>query len=366
MGNALSFDQAAAQVLADLAGPDATLRAEQLEAIRELAIHHRRVLLVQATGWGKSAVYWIATQLLRKEGSGPTLVVSPLLALMRNQVAAAERAGIRAVTINSSNSEDWQSIEELLRGDQVDVLLISPERLNNPRFRLDVLPSLAASVGLLVIDEAHCISDWGHDFRPDYRRIADVLSGLAPDVPVLAATATANKRVETDVAAQIGTNTLTLRGSLDRPTLHLSLVQIPTAAERLAWISSWVQTHDGPGFVYCQKQNERPHFWQGRACQRRPIREVLPQQNVSRSKHRSMTEHSHAWLQPRHLAWATTTPDWPTSFTLDHHPRPLRITNKSAEPVAGSLMPKLCCCLPQPRAKSGHTLIPRQCLHRRQ
>ncbi|MSV85260.1 MAG: DEAD/DEAH box helicase, partial [Actinobacteria bacterium] len=177
MGNALSFDQAAAQVLAELAGPDATLRAEQLEAIRELAIHHRRVLLVQATGWGKSAVYWIATQLLRKEGSGPTLVVSPLLALMRNQVAAAERAGIRAVTINSSNSDDWQSIEELLRGDQVDVLLISPERLNNPRFRSDVLPSLAASVGLLVIDEAHCISDWGHDFRPDYRRIADVLSG---------------------------------------------------------------------------------------------------------------------------------------------------------------------------------------------
>ena len=256
MGNALSFDQAAAQVLADLAGPDATLRAEQLEAIRELAIHHRRVLLVQATGWGKSAVYWIATQLLRKEGSGPTLVVSPLLALMRNQVAAAERAGIRAVTINSSNSEDWQSIEELLRGDQVDVLLISPERLNNPRFRSDVLPSLAASVGLLVIDEAHCISDWGHDFRPDYRRIADVLSGLAPDVPVLAATATANKRVENDVAAQIGTNTLTLRGSLDRPTLHLSVLQIPTAAERLAWISSWVQTHDGPGFVYCLTVSE--------------------------------------------------------------------------------------------------------------
>ena len=251
-----AFEVEASRVLRDLAGPEATLRADQLEAIRELAVNHRRVLLVQATGWGKSAVYWIATQLLRKAGAGPTLVVSPLLALMRNQVAAADRAGIRAVTINSSNSEDWQSIEELLRSDQVDVLLISPERLNNPRFRQDVLPALAASIGLLVIDEAHCISDWGHDFRPDYRRIADVLSGLAPDTPVLAATATANQRVEADIAAQIGSTTLTFRGSLDRPTLHLSVVQIATAAERLAWIASWVQRNPGPGFVYCLTVSE--------------------------------------------------------------------------------------------------------------
>ena len=250
------FELAASRVLRDLAGPKATLRADQLAAIRELAVNHRRVLLVQATGWGKSAVYWIATQLLRQSGSGPTLVVSPLLALMRNQVAAAKRAGIRAVTINSSNSEDWQSIEQLIRSDQVDVLLISPERLNNPRFRQDVLPALAASIGLLVIDEAHCISDWGHDFRPDYRRIADVLSGLAPDTPVLAATATANQRVEADVAAQIGSSTLTFRGSLDRPTLHLSVLQIATPAERLAWIVSWVQSHPGPGFVYCLTVSE--------------------------------------------------------------------------------------------------------------
>ena len=266
MGNALSFEaeslgvepfeRAASRLLRDLAGPEATLRADQLEAIVELVQNHRRVLLVQATGWGKSAVYWIATQLLRQAGSGPTLVVSPLLALMRNQVAAAERAGIRAVTINSSNSEDWQSIEQLIRSDQVDVLLISPERLNNPRFRQDVLPSLAARIGLLVIDEAHCISDWGHDFRPDYRRIADVLSGLAPDTPVLAATATANHRVGADVAAQIGSNTLTFRGSLDRPTLHLYVLKIATAAERLAWIASWVQSHSGPGFVYCLTVSE--------------------------------------------------------------------------------------------------------------
>jgi ATP-dependent DNA helicase RecQ len=248
--------QAAARVLTELAGPDAVLRDDQLAAIEALVQDQARVLLVQATGWGKSAVYWIATQLLRSTGAGPTLVVSPLLALMRNQVAAAQKAGIRAATINSANLDDWHSIEASIHADELDVLLISPERLNNPRFRVDVLPSLAATVGLLVVDEAHCISDWGHDFRPDYRRIADVLGGLAPDVPVLAATATANARVEADVAAQIGDQTLTYRGSLDRPTLHLAVVDVPAAADRLAWLSSWVTSTPGPGFVYCLTVSE--------------------------------------------------------------------------------------------------------------
>lgn len=243
-------------VLQDLAGPSAVLREDQLAAIDALVSQHRRVLLVQATGWGKSAVYWIATQLLRREGGGPTLVVSPLLALMRNQVAAADKAGIRAATINSANVDDWREIEARIARDEVDVLLISPERLNNPRFRADVLPSLAAAVGLLVIDEAHCISDWGHDFRPDYRRIADVLAGLGSGVPVLAATATANSRVEADVAAQIGTETVTYRGSLDRPSLHLSVVSLPTSAEQLAWIRSWASDREGPGLVYCLTVSE--------------------------------------------------------------------------------------------------------------
>ena len=241
----------AAEVLTELAGPTAVLRPDQLTAIDALVTRNERVLLVQATGWGKSAVYWIATRLLRREGGGPTLVVSPLLALMRNQVAAAEKAGIRAATINSANIDDWHEIEGRIHANDVDVLLISPERLNNPRFRADVLPALAASVGLLVVDEAHCISDWGHDFRPDYRRIADVLAGLAPNVPVLAATATANERVEADVAGQIGEHTRTFRGSLDRPTLHLNVAQIPTAAEQMAWLHAWTTTHPGPGLVYC-------------------------------------------------------------------------------------------------------------------
>lgn len=250
------FTEAAAGVLHELAGPDAVLRPDQLAAIDALVTHHQRVLLVQATGWGKSAVYWIATRLLRAQGAGPTLVVSPLLALMRNQVAAAERAGIRAATINSANVDDWREIEGRIAADEVDVLLISPERLNNPRFRADVLPSLAASVGLLVVDEAHCISDWGHDFRPDYRRIADVLANLSPDVPVLAATATANARVEADVAGQIGTNTRTFRGSLDRPSLHLSVAVLPTSAEQLAWIGAFTSERGGPGLVYCLTVSE--------------------------------------------------------------------------------------------------------------
>ncbi len=247
---------AASEVLAQLAGPTAQLRPDQVRAIDALVTHQRRVLLVQATGWGKSAVYWIATRLLREQGVGPTLVVSPLLALMRNQVRAASSAGIRAATINSANIDDWHQIEAAIEADEVDVLLISPERLNNPRFRTEVLPSLAASVGLLVIDEAHCISDWGHDFRPDYRRIADVLAGLGDEVPVLAATATANARVEADVAAQIGQDTLTFRGSLDRPSLHLSVAHIASAQDRLAWVAAWAARHGGPGLVYCLTVSE--------------------------------------------------------------------------------------------------------------
>nr|AGC72679.1 ATP-dependent DNA helicase RecQ [uncultured bacterium A1Q1_fos_2286] len=246
----------AGEVLAELTGGSSTLRRDQLVAIDALVTHQRRVLLVQATGWGKSAVYWIATRLLRESGAGPTLVVSPLLALMRNQVRAASTAGIRAATINSSNIDDWIRIEAEIEADRVDVLLISPERLNNPRFRTEVLPSLARAVGLLVIDEAHCISDWGHDFRPDYRRIADVLDGLDPAVPVLAATATANARVCADLAAQIGDGTLTLRGPLDRPSLHLSVARLGTAPERLAWLAGWATVHQGPGLVYCLTVSE--------------------------------------------------------------------------------------------------------------
>src|SRR5512139_61999 len=194
----------AGRVIAAMAGPDARLREDQATAVAALSEAAARVLVVQATGWGKSAVYWAATAIRRSEGHGPTLVVSPLLSLMRDQVAAAARAGLRAATLNSSNIDDWTAIESALRAGELDVLLVSPERLANPGFGRRVLDGLAGSLGLLVIDEAHAVSDWGHDFRPDYRRVSDVLQRLNPDTPVLATTATANARVTDDVAHQLG------------------------------------------------------------------------------------------------------------------------------------------------------------------
>src|ERR1700733_15062936 len=211
--------RAAAEVhLRALAGEHARLREDQWTAISELVTGRRRVLVVQRTGWGKSAVYFVATALLRARGAGPTVIVSPLLALMRNQVEAAVRAGIHARTINSANLEEWEQVHAEIRDGAADVLLVSPERLNNPAFRDNVLPQLTKTAGLIVIDEAHCISDWGHDFRPDYRRIRTLLAELPPDIPVLATTATANERVTNDVAEQLssgGTPPRTPRGAPD-------------------------------------------------------------------------------------------------------------------------------------------------------
>jgi ATP-dependent DNA helicase RecQ len=237
-------------ILRGLAGPAATLRDDQWTAIDALVAGHRRVLLVQRTGFGKSAVYFVATALLRKAGAGPTVIVSPLLALMRNQVEAAAGAGIRAATINSANVTEWADITKAVGAGDVDVLLVSPERLNNPEFRDEVLPELAAGCGLLVVDEAHCISDWGHDFRPDYRRIRTFLDALPPAVPVLATTATANARVTQDVAEQLGQDALVLRGPLDRESLRLGVVRLPTPGHRLAWLGAHLRDLPGSGIVY--------------------------------------------------------------------------------------------------------------------
>jgi ATP-dependent DNA helicase RecQ len=229
-----------------LAGENARLRDDQWTAIRALVAEKRRALVVQRTGWGKSAVYFVATALLRAAGAGPTVIVSPLLALMRNQVDAAARAGIHARTINSANLDDWQQVYAEVRDGAVDVLLVSPERLNNPGFRDNVLPHLTETAGLIVIDEAHCISDWGHDFRPDYRRIRTLLETLPAGIPVLATTATANARVTTDVAEQLeagvhdsgDSGVLVLRGALDRESLRLAVVNLPAAPMRLAWLAA--------------------------------------------------------------------------------------------------------------------------------
>ncbi|SET87897.1 RecQ family ATP-dependent DNA helicase [Oceanicella actignis] len=227
----------------------AEFREGQWEAIDALVNRRERLLVVQRTGWGKSSVYFIATSILRDSGRGPTLIVSPLIALMRNQIEAAERLGIRAYTINSTNRADWPAIERAVRRNEVDALLVSPERLANDEFVEKVLLPIAERIGLLVVDEAHCISDWGHDFRPDYRRLANILRRMPANVPILGTTATANNRVVEDVRNQLGDIGIQ-RGSLMRSTLALQTVQLPTQAARLAWLAEHIGALPGTGIVY--------------------------------------------------------------------------------------------------------------------
>ena len=243
-------DKALALLRAGTAIPDARFREGQAEAIQHVVEGRGRLLVVQRTGWGKSFVYCIATKLLREAGCGPALLVSPLLSLMRNQIAAAERMGVRAATINSDNTTEWDSAEDQLTHDQADVLLISPERLANEDFRERVLPNIAARLSLLVIDEAHCISDWGHDFRPDYRLIQRIAATLPENVGLLATTATANNRVMHDLGEVLGPNIHVVRGELSRPSLLLQTIRLPSQAERLAWLAEQLVAMPGNGIIY--------------------------------------------------------------------------------------------------------------------
>ena len=228
----------------------AEFRDGQWEAIAAITEHQSRLLVVQRTGWGKSFVYFLATRLLRDKGKGITLLISPLLALMRNQIAAAERIGIRAQTINSSNKEEWEKVENNLMVGKVDILLISPERLANENFRENILIPLAKRIGLFVVDEAHCISDWGHDFRPDYRRIVRILQALPKNIPVLATTATANNRVLRDIKDQLGKNLQIFRGSLTRDSLQLQNIYLPSYPDRLGWLAEHLPNIPGSGIIY--------------------------------------------------------------------------------------------------------------------
>ena len=246
-----STRQQALVVLRNLVGrADADFHDGQFEAIEALVDDGRRALVVQRTGWGKSAVYFVSSLLLRARGAGPTLIVSPLLALMRDQVAAAERAGVRAMAINSANATEWELVSRALAADEVDVLLVSPERLTNPSFRENQLPTLIRRTGLLVIDEAHCISDWGHDFRPDYRRIADLIAQLPAAVPVLATTATANSRVVADIEEQLGAGVFTIRGPLARKSLRLGVLRLADSRDRLGWLLTHLAELPGSGIIY--------------------------------------------------------------------------------------------------------------------
>lgn len=228
----------------------AKFREGQEEAIQHIVNGNGRLLVVQKTGWGKSFVYFIATKLLRESGMGPALLISPLLSLMRNQIAAAVRMGVHAETINSDNQDRWEEVENAMGRNEVDILLISPERLANERFRAQVLARISDRIALLVIDEAHCISDWGHDFRPHYRLIERIIRFLPPNVRLLATTATANDRVIDDLTEVLGPNLKISRGDLNRPSLTLQTIRLPTRAERLAWLAEQVPSLSGHGIIY--------------------------------------------------------------------------------------------------------------------
>jgi ATP-dependent DNA helicase RecQ len=240
----------ALELLRAALGPDACFRDGQLESIVALVDRRAHLLVVQRTGWGKSSVYFLTTRLLRERGAGPTVLVSPLLALMRDQVRAAERLGVRAARIDSSNTDEWDEIVARLSHDEVDLLLVSPERLANAAFIDRVLEPLLDDIGLFVVDEAHCISDWGHDFRPDYRRIRSVLPRLGADASILATTATANDAVVQDVVAQLGGGVEVVRGPLARASLQLQATHLAGEDERMAWLAQHVPSIDGSGIVY--------------------------------------------------------------------------------------------------------------------
>lgn len=250
-----SLRDEARELLRRLTGaPEADFHDGQYEAIHALVTDRARTLVVQRTGWGKSAVYFISSLLLRARGTGPALIISPLLSLMRDQVAAASRAGVRAAMVNSANVTEWDRIREQVEADELDVLLVGPERLNNPAFREQWLPFLTPRLGLLVIDEAHCISDWGHDFRPDYRRIGALISSLPAGVPVLATTATANDRVSRDIAEQLSAAATApvhvIRGPLSRTSLRLGVLALPDESQRLGWLMAHLNELPGSGIIY--------------------------------------------------------------------------------------------------------------------
>lgn len=242
--------------------PEARFRDGQWEAIDAIVNHRRKLIVVQRTGWGKSTVYFLSTRLLRDRGFGVTIIVSPLLALMRNQIDAATRIGIRAETINSTNPDSWPDIRSDLLADHIDAILISPERLSNERFVEEVLTPVADRIGLFVVDEVHCISDWGHDFRPDYQRLLNVLRQMPLNTPVLGTTATANNRVITDVTALLGDIEIQ-RGPLVRDSLYLQTLRIPDQASRLAWLVENIPDLPGTGIVYTLtvRDAEQVAFW---------------------------------------------------------------------------------------------------------
>ncbi len=276
----MTREQALQLLRTSINNPNANFHEDQWEAIDALVNDRKKMLVVERTGWGKSSVYFIATKALRDNGYGTTVIISPLLALMRNQIDSARRLGINAVTVNSTNKDDWQEISKQLLNNNVDALLISPERLANEEFVETVLFPIASKIGLFVVDEAHCISDWGHDFRPDYQRITRILQQMPPNMPVLATTATANDRVIADIETQI-TNIQTIRGTLVRDSLVLQTISLPDQAARLAWILEHINNIEGTGIIYTSTTRDADM-----------LAEWLNINNISSASYHGSVEHS--------------------------------------------------------------------------
>jgi len=271
--------------LQQMLGPAATFREGQWEAINAAINQRKRLLVVQRTGWGKSLVYFLATRLLREQGKGPSLLVSPLLSLMRNQILMAEKIGVRAATINSANASEWQEVEARFLANDVDILMISPERLNNARFLEKVLPAMQHRLSLFVVDEVHCVSDWGHDFRPDYQRIVRIVKLLPKSVPVIGVTATANDRVVQDVVEQLGADLEIVRGSLMREGLRLRNIVLSDQAERLAWLAENLPRLPGSGIIYCltvADSNRVAHWLQQQGLNVRAYHADIPVEKLHR------------------------------------------------------------------------------------
>jgi ATP-dependent DNA helicase RecQ len=246
----MTIEKKAIEHLKSVFGKEAQFREGQLEAIK-VALQGKRALIVQRTGWGKSIIYFLSTKILRQDGKGITIIISPLLALMNNQISLAEKFNLKARVINSTNKNEWDSIEKEIKSNSIDILFISPERLSNPKFTKDILAFISASIGMFVIDEAHCISDWGHDFRPDYKRVKNILKFLPSNVPLLATTATANDRVIEDIKSQLGSTLLIQRGSLIRESISIQTVHLKKKESRLAWLSENIPSIKGTGIIYC-------------------------------------------------------------------------------------------------------------------